>query len=83
MLLDANRDSRVMLRVADTGLLGLARGTMWIVSWKSGLTTDIRGPPCLATRSPRRFGAIFYLKIYGFGITSTTFYAMLGTSRTS
>lgn len=44
MLLDANRDSRVMLRVADTGLLGLARGTMWIVSWKSGLTTDIRGP---------------------------------------
>ena len=53
MLLDANRDSRVMLRVADTGLLGLARGTMWIVSWKSGLTTDIRGPPCLATRSPR------------------------------
>jgi hypothetical protein len=29
-----------MLGVADTNLLGLARGTTWIVSWKNGRTIN-------------------------------------------
>ena len=49
---DANRDSREMRGAVDTSLLGLARGTTLIASWKNGLTTEqpTRSQPRLATR---------------------------------